>query len=252
MFGMTCHKKKKLMANLIYPFDPSLINYGFGNAPGYGGFHNGVDFAVGQGTPLIATAAGVIRNNDAGAVDGAGVDITTDDGWKVRMWHVSKFLVPNGSRVNAGDTVALSGGARGTWGAGNATGPHLHWGVAVDGRDNWVDPIGLNPKMFDENKPIKPENNSEEVGEMFVMRNVNTGNVYTVGKQFIRHEVTMSGAEYVARVVSADKAIIQCTTAELNAVLDSFAIPRDKVQSTIGGKFWSREQDILNAINGKK
>lgn len=126
------------MANLIYPFDPSLINYGFGNAPGYGGFHNGVDFAVGQGTPLIATAAGVIRNNDAGAVDGAGVDITTDDGWKVRMWHVSKFLVPNGSRVNAGDTVALSGGARGTWGAGNATGPHLHWGLMING--SWVNP----------------------------------------------------------------------------------------------------------------
>lgn len=126
------------MANLIYPFDPSLINYGFGNAPGYGGFHNGVDFAVGQGTPLIATASGVIRNNDAGAVDGAGVDITTDDGWKVRMWHVSKFLVPNGSRVNQGDTVALSGGARGSWGAGNATGPHLHWGLMIGGQ--WVNP----------------------------------------------------------------------------------------------------------------
>lgn len=126
------------MANLIYPFDPSLINYGFGNAPGYGGFHNGVDFAVGQGTPLIATASGVIRNNDAGSVDGAGVDITTDDGWKVRMWHVSRFLVPNGSRVNQGDVVALSGGARGSWGAGNATGPHLHWGLMING--SWVNP----------------------------------------------------------------------------------------------------------------
>lgn len=134
------------MASLIYPFDPSRINYGFGNPPGYGGFHNGVDFAVPQGTPLIATASGTIRNNDAGQVDGAGVDITTPDGWKVRMWHVSAFLVPNGSYVEQGQTVALSGGARGTWGAGNATGAHLHWGLMLNG--SWVNPcdyVGSNP-----------------------------------------------------------------------------------------------------------
>ena len=130
------------MAQLYWPFDPAIINYGFG-APGpiwgkYG--HNGIDFPVGQGTELRATVSGTIRNNDAGARDGAGVDITTPDGWKVRMWHVSKFLVPNGSWVEAGQVVALSGGAPGSWGAGNATGPHLHWGVMVGGQ--WVDPAG--------------------------------------------------------------------------------------------------------------
>lgn len=142
------------MAQLYWPFDPSIINYGFGNAPGYGGFHNGIDFPVGQGTELRATASGTIRNNDAGARDGAGVDITTDDGWKVRMWHVSKFLVPNGSRVEAGQVVALSGGARGSWGAGNATGPHLHWGVMVNG--TWVNPAGFNPLMFGQTPPPAP------------------------------------------------------------------------------------------------
>jgi len=142
------------MAQLYWPFDPSIINYGFGNAPGYGGFHNGIDFPVGQGTELRATASGVVRNNDAGARDGAGVDITTDDGWKVRMWHVSKFLVPNGSRVEAGQVVALSGGAKGSWGAGNATGPHLHWGVMVNG--TWVNPAGFNPLMFGQTPPPAP------------------------------------------------------------------------------------------------
>lgn len=142
------------MAQLYWPFDPAIINYGFGNAPGYGGFHNGIDFPVGQGTELRATASGTIRNNDAGARDGAGVDITTDDGWKVRMWHVSKFLVPNGSRVEAGQVVALSGGARGSWGAGNATGPHLHWGVMVNG--NWVNPANFNPLMFGQTPPPAP------------------------------------------------------------------------------------------------
>lgn len=137
------------MAELYWPFDPAIINYGFGYPPGYGGFHNGVDFPVPQGTMLRATVSGTVRNVDAGQSDGWGVDIITPDGWKVRMWHVSKFLVPNGSRVEAGQDVALSGGAKGTPGAGNATGAHLHWGVALDGRDGWVDPAGLNPKSFD-------------------------------------------------------------------------------------------------------
>jgi len=132
---------------LYYPFSPAIINYGYGYPPGYGGFHNGIDFPVPQGTELRATASGSIRNNDAGQADGAGVDITTPDGMMVRMWHVSKFLVPNGSQVTAGQVIALSGGQRGTWGAGNATGAHLHWGVMVNGK--WVDPVSLNPQNFD-------------------------------------------------------------------------------------------------------
>lgn len=159
------------MAQLFWPFDPSIINYGYGNAPGYGGFHNGIDFPVPQGTELRATVSGIVRNNDAGQTDGAGVDITTPDGWKVRMWHVSAFLVPNGSQVEAGQVIALSGGARGTWGAGNATGAHLHWGVMVGGQ--WVDPASLNPQTF--GQPPAPQ--QEEI-EMYSKVNFSNGAQY--------------------------------------------------------------------------
>lgn len=134
------------MAQLFWPFDPSRITEGYGWAAWRNGIHDGIDFGVGQGTELRATASGVVRNNDAGSVDGAGVDITTDDGWKVRHWHVSEFLVPNGSRVNAGDVIARTGGAKGTWGAGFSTGPHLHWGVKTGA--GWVDPASLGPVPF--------------------------------------------------------------------------------------------------------
>lgn len=136
------------MAQIYWPFDQSLITEGFGWADWRQGIHDGIDFGVAQGTELRATASGIVRNNDAGPRDGAGVDITTDDGWKVRHWHVSKFLVPNGSYVNAGDVIALSGGAKGTWGAGFSTGAHLHWGVRTGA--NWVDPRSLNPLTFDQ------------------------------------------------------------------------------------------------------
>lgn len=142
------------MANLYWPTDPSKITEGYGWAEWRQGIHDGIDFSIPQGTELRATATGVIYNNDAGN-DGAGVDITTDDGWKVRHWHVSKFLLPNGTRVNAGDVIALSGGAKGTWGAGFSTGPHLHWGVKTSA--GWVDPAGLTPQPFSAINPQLPE-----------------------------------------------------------------------------------------------
>lgn len=140
------------MAVIYWPFDTSLITEGYGYADwrktpqNPTGLHNGIDFGVPQGTQLLATASGTIRNVDAGQADGAGVDIITPDGWKVRHWHVSKFLVTNNSWVNAGDVIALSGGAPGTWGAGFSTGPHLHWGTMVGGA--WVDPASLSPQTF--------------------------------------------------------------------------------------------------------
>ena len=134
------------MAQIYWPVNPSRITEGYGWADWRQGIHDGIDFGIAQGTPLRATASGTIRNNDAGQKDGAGVDITTPDGWKVRHWHVSKFLLPNGFKVEAGDVIALTGGAPGTWGAGFSTGAHLHWGTQVAGK--WVDPATLNPLPF--------------------------------------------------------------------------------------------------------
>lgn len=156
------------MAEVFWPFDPSIINYGFGYPPGYGGFHNGIDFPVTQGTELRTTMSGVVRNNDAGVKDGAGVDITSSDGWMARHWHVSKFLVPNGSRVEAGDVIALSGGARGTWGAGNSTGPHLHWGIMIN--NVWVDPAKHNPQSFN---PQPTPTNKKNGNDMLMIHKPN-------------------------------------------------------------------------------
>lgn len=167
------------MSTIYWPFDPGIINYGYGYPPGYGGYHNGIDFPVPQSTPLIATASGTIRNVDAGKVDGAGVDIMTPDGWKVRMWHVSAFLVPHGSQVEAGQIVALSGGARGTWGAGNSTGAHLHWGIATNGRDGWVDPAGLNPQPYAPTPPNPPKKKRQPLATVYYTKD-NNGHLWAV------------------------------------------------------------------------
>jgi murein DD-endopeptidase MepM/ murein hydrolase activator NlpD len=162
------------MAQVYWPYSQSLITEGFGWSQWRGGIHDGIDFGVKQGTEIRATAAGRIRNNDGGMKEGAGVDITTPDGWLVRHWHLSKFMLPNGSNVNVGDVIALSGGQPGTWGAGFSTGPHIHWGVKIGNR--WVDPASLNPGNFEDIKPPEPKKEKKKVGAFY--RNNNTSEIY--------------------------------------------------------------------------
>jgi murein DD-endopeptidase MepM/ murein hydrolase activator NlpD len=134
------------MAEIYWPFNPSTITEGFGWSEWRGGIHYGIDFGIAQGTGLKATGAGRIRNIDGGIKDGAGIEITTPDGWILQHWHVSEFGLSNGAQVKAGDIIGKTGGAKGTWGAGFSTGAHLHWGVKIGGE--WKDPATLNPKTF--------------------------------------------------------------------------------------------------------
>lgn len=85
--------------------------------------HKGVDIALPVGTPVRAMAAGTIENriDSKGLNGGFGryVVIRFDDGTKQIMGHLSKFLAKSGTRVQAGEVVALSGDS----GVGRA---HLH------------------------------------------------------------------------------------------------------------------------------
>lgn len=94
--------------------------------------HQGVDFAAPPGTPIRAPAAGVVVEVQWDA--GYGEYLTIDHGHGVvtRYAHCSDILVAAGQRVRRGQKIALVGST------GEATGPHLHFEVWVDGRA--VDP----------------------------------------------------------------------------------------------------------------
>lgn len=140
------------MAQIVWPFDTSCVSEwcgGFSDVRS--GIHMGTDFAVPQGTELRATSDGTVRiwSTDAG---GNGIDITNSDGIVVRNWHLSQFNVTNGEYVTIGQVIGLTGGGRGTWGAGNSTGPHLHWELRDNSRFNdvgWIDPRGLSIGSLD-------------------------------------------------------------------------------------------------------
>ena len=86
--------------------------------------HSGLDFAMSVGTPIYATANGVVLS--AGIQPGYGhmVEIRHNFGFGTRYGHLNgKYLVKQGDFVRKGDIIAYSGNS------GLSTGPHLHYEI---------------------------------------------------------------------------------------------------------------------------
>jgi hypothetical protein len=110
----------------------------YGNRPSIGDFHDGVDIACPQGTPVLAVESGIvlISTKDGTTPDGGGryIDVGHTDGKTTRYLHLSQSFVNVGKPVNKGDKIGLSGGQPNTDGAGKSKGPHLHFGYFVNGK----------------------------------------------------------------------------------------------------------------------
>ncbi|RDF11836.1 murein DD-endopeptidase MepM [Haemophilus paraphrohaemolyticus] len=90
--------------------------------------HNGVDFGVPTGTPIIAPSDGVVEHV-AFQAHGAGRYIKIRHGHITTVYmHLSKPLVKPGQTVRKGERIALSGNS------GGSTGPHLHYEFHINGR----------------------------------------------------------------------------------------------------------------------
>lgn len=96
--------------------------------------HKGVDISAPVGTPVMATADGVVDRIWFDR-DGYGlvVEIAHRNGIKTIYAHNSKVLVKVGQKVRRGDVIALVGNS------GRSTGPHVHYEVHVRGKA--VDPL---------------------------------------------------------------------------------------------------------------
>lgn len=116
----------------IRPVDTGWLSstYGYRDDPftGRKRFHRGLDYSVPKGTPIRATADGVVRalKRDRGL----GMMIRIDHGNRITTTyaHMSEWHVTQGQRVTRGQVIGLSGNS------GRSTAPHLHYEVAVDGR----------------------------------------------------------------------------------------------------------------------
>jgi len=110
--------------------------YGVRSDPfrGAAAMHAGIDLAGPVGTPIYATADGIVSNagwNSGGY--GNLIKVDHGRGIETRYGHLSAILVRPGDRIARGQVIARMGST------GRSTGSHLHYEVRVDGRA--VNPI---------------------------------------------------------------------------------------------------------------
>lgn len=95
---------------------------------GRAAMHGGIDLAGPVGTPIYATADGVVGRSAWAGGYGNLVEINHGKGIQTRYAHLSKSLVSAGQRVKRGDLIARMGST------GRSTGSHLHYEVRIDGK----------------------------------------------------------------------------------------------------------------------
>lgn len=89
--------------------------------------HNGEDIGAPLGTEVAATNDGIVRLTVDHIFSGKGVFLDHGLGFYSMYFHLSDVLVKEGDLVRAGQIVGKVGAT------GRATGPHLHWGVKLNG-----------------------------------------------------------------------------------------------------------------------
>ena len=92
--------------------------------------HNGVDFAARIGTPVHASAAGIVIWCARAGTYGNLIKIRHADGYETRYAHLHAFRrgIHRGSHVKKGQIIAYVGTT------GRSTGPHLHFEIRIHGR----------------------------------------------------------------------------------------------------------------------
>lgn len=148
--------KEKLLSHTpaIQPVSNKDLNrvasgYGYRIDPVYKTtkFHAGLDFSAPQGTPIYATADGVVTTaGSSGNGYGNHVIMNHGYGYETLYGHMVRVKVRNGQSVKRGEVIGWVGST------GKSTGPHCHYEVHKNGEK--INPIyfffnDLSPEQFD-------------------------------------------------------------------------------------------------------
>jgi murein DD-endopeptidase MepM/ murein hydrolase activator NlpD len=113
------------------------ITRGFGIRPdpftGIKRMHTGIDICNREGTPICASADGIIKG--IRRMGSLGITLILDHGNGIESYygHVLKATARRGQRVKRGDKIAEMGNT------GRSTGPHLHYAIRINGK--WINPM---------------------------------------------------------------------------------------------------------------
>lgn len=120
------------LGRVVYPLAARGVPtspFGWRTSPvtGTSEFHAGQDLAAPAGTPVLAATSGTVTT--ASWVSGYGnyACVDRDAHFRTCYGHLAAFSVEVGQPITAGQQVGLEGST------GDATGPHLHFEVRLDG-----------------------------------------------------------------------------------------------------------------------
>ena len=113
-----------IRAKVTSPFNPSRRH----PVTGVIRPHNGVDFGMPVGTPVIAPSDGVVTKASFTRSTGYYIVLRHRGAYSTVYMHLSKLGVKVGQSVKMGSVIARSGNT------GLSTGPHLHYELRINGR----------------------------------------------------------------------------------------------------------------------
>ncbi len=121
----------------ISPTRSGRITDRFGSRRGFRSWkpHTGIDIASRWGTPIYATADGIVETTAWRSGYGKTVIINHGNGIKTLYGHLSNYMVKKGQSVKRNQLIAKMGST------GLSTGPHLHYEIRVND-------VVLNPELF--------------------------------------------------------------------------------------------------------
>ncbi|MBS6398128.1 MAG: peptidoglycan DD-metalloendopeptidase family protein [Clostridiales bacterium] len=96
-------------------------------------YHKGIDIGAGTGASIVATASGRVTTAAYSSSAGNYVIVSHGNGISSVYMHASALYVSEGDIVSRGQTIAAVGST------GYSTGPHLHFGIVVNG--SYVNPL---------------------------------------------------------------------------------------------------------------
>ncbi|MEY4269204.1 MAG: hypothetical protein RLZZ58_420, partial [Pseudomonadota bacterium] len=121
------------------PIESMSLSSGFGMRvhPVTGKYrrHNGIDIPAPNGTPIYATADGIVGRAQRLGTYGLYVEVEHGNGIQTRFGHMSSYIVAPGQRIKAGEVIGYVGST------GRSTGNHLHYEVRIAGEP-------VNPSPF--------------------------------------------------------------------------------------------------------
>ena len=128
----------------LVPCSYTLLSSPFGNrdqpTAGASTYHQGVDLAGPEGTPIYASRTGVVTIATNSKSAGYYVTINHGDGYSSVYMHMTHVVVSKGQAVSAGQLIGYMGST------GISTGPHLHFAISYNG--SYVNPanyVNLHP-----------------------------------------------------------------------------------------------------------